>query len=284
MSGADMLATDHLPKVETITPQEAERLLEANEHNRNLRQAWVDSLAGMMSRGEWTLNGETIKLAEDGTLLDGQHRLAAVVAANVTLETVVVRGLPMAAQDTVDIGRGRRLADVLAIEGFVDAHALAAAVNFLHRYRTQRRLDTSRSTAPTPQQALALIEATPDLPESVRVARRVAKEIGGPLGIFAGLHSVFRDVDRTATDEFFESLETGLQLKRGDPVWHLRRHILRPRRDRHYAQTPYYMAALVVKAFNYRRAGRTVELLAFKSKERFPVVEANPRELVADVS
>jgi hypothetical protein len=269
----------YLPTIETITPEQAGRLLESNQHNRSLRQAWVDSLAAMMTRGEWVLDGATIKISEDGTLLDGQHRLAAIVASGVSLDMVVVRGLSIGAQDTVDVGRGRRLADVLAIEGHTDAHALGAAISFLHRYRTGQRMDTSRATAPTPQQALALIEETPELRESVRVARRLTKEIGGPIGVFAGLHHVFGKVDQGAADDFFAHLTSGLDLQRGDPVWHLRRHILRPRSDRTYAHTSYYVAGITIKAFNYRRAGRTIELLLFKSTEQFPAVEHGSKEL-----
>lgn len=275
----ECLGMKSLPSVETITPEQAGRLLESNRHNRNLRRAWVDSLAAMMSRGEWVFDGSTLKIAEDGTLLDGQHRLAAIVASGVSLEMVVVRGLSIEAQDTVDVGRGRRLADVLAIEGHTDAHALGAAISFLHRYRTGQRMDMSRATAPTPQQALALIEELPELRESVRVARRVTKEIRGPIGVFAGLHYIFSEVDQPATDDFYDRLATGWELKKGDPVWHLRRHILRPRSDRTYTHTAYYVAGITIKAFNYRRAGRTIELLQFKATEQFPTVQHPSEEL-----
>jgi hypothetical protein len=263
--------------IELIAPIEASRLLDANNHNRNLQQSLVDNLASRMTGGEWAMNGATIKVAVDGTLLDGQHRLAAVVASGIPLETVVVRGLPMGAQETLDIGRGRRLADVLAIEGHDDAHALAAAINVLHRYRTGQRLDGARNAAPSAQQALTLIDEAPELREGVRVARRVTKQIRGPLGVFAGLHAVFRAIDSEANDKFFAQLETGLELEKGDPVWHLREHVLRIRRDRHYAQTPYYVAALTIKAFNYRRAGRRIDLLSFKATERFPEAGGSSR-------
>ncbi len=266
------------PTIEKITPEMAERLLAANRRNRNLRKAWVEKLADMMSNREWAFTGETIKLTEDGTLLDGQHRLAAVVASGVAIQAVVVRGLPIEAQDTVDVGRGRRLADVLAIEGYTDANALAATINFYHRYRTRERepnppprLDNWRGSAPTPQQALALIDEVPQLRESVRRARRLTKEIGGPLGVFAALHSVFQEIDPSATARFFDELEIGAELQRGDPVLHLRNQIMRPRRDRHYAHTPYYAAAITIKAFNYRRADKKIDLLSFRANERFPM-------------
>ena len=75
-----------------------------NTHNRNLRQrqcsASCTSTRPDMEAGNWQWNGESIKFAEDGTLLDGQHRLAAIAESGVTLPVLVVRGLPNETQET----------------------------------------------------------------------------------------------------------------------------------------------------------------------------------------
>lgn len=248
-------------------------MLASNDHNRNLRMPRVRELSGAMQRGEWELNGETIKLADNGTLLDGQHRLEAVVHSGVAIQSLVVRGLPMDAQDTIDTGRRRRLADVLSMEGNKDAHALAAALNVLHRYRTRQRIDHARGTAPTPQQALDLLETCPQLRDSVVVARRVTRAIGGPIGVFAALHHECAAVDRPAATSFFDRLEDSVKLSRSDPVLHLRNYVVRPRKDRHFAHHPYTIAALTILAFNFRRQGCGVVKLAFDPQEGFPVLE-----------
>jgi hypothetical protein len=259
--------------VERISPRKARSLLASNSRNRNLRMPRVRELSGAMQRGEWELNGETIKIADDGMLLDGQHRLEAVLHSGVTIESVVVRGLPMVAQDTIDTGRRRRLADVLSLEGYADTNALAAALNVLHRYRNDQRIDYSRSMAPTAQQALTLLAANQGLIESVRVGRNVTKNIGGPIGVFAALHHEFGEVDRTAADEFFERLADGVKLSRSDPVLHLRNYVIRPRKDRTFAHQPFHIAALTIKAFNRRRAECGVAVLSFNLAEGFPVLE-----------
>jgi hypothetical protein len=256
--------------VERISPRKARLLLTQNGRNRNLRMARVRELSGAMKRGEWELNGETIKIAEGGMLLDGQHRLEAVLHSGVTIESVVVRGLPIVTQDTIDTGRRRRLSDVLTLEGYPDAIALAAALNVLHRYRNDQRIDYSRSTAPTAQQALALLAANEGLIESVRVARSVTGAIGGPIGVFAALHYEFGKIDRAATDEFFSRLQDGANLSRSDPALHLRNYVIRPRRDRTFAHHPFHVAALLIKAFNLRRAGCGIAVLSFNLAEGFP--------------
>lgn len=269
-----MAAEPSLPEVEKISPAKAKRMLGSNVHNRNLRPARVQVLAAAIQRGEWELNGETIKIAEDGTLLDGQHRLQAVVESGVSIRTVVVRGLPLEIQDTVDTGRRRRLADVLALEGHTDTHALAATLNVLHRYRTEHRLDANNQNAPTPQQALDLLADNPDVPKSVKVGRQVAKEIGGPIGVLAAFHQVFREVDLPAAESFFDRLEDGVELKATDPVLHLRRQIIRASVDRSYAARPPHIAALMIKAFNWRRSGKRIELLSYRKSEAFPVIDS----------
>jgi hypothetical protein len=270
------------PSIEHVSPKDARALLGANSRNRNLRDSRVAHLAAAIRRGEWELNGETIKVAEDGTLIDGQHRLQAVIAAGTGIDTVVVRGLSIAAQDTVDTGRRRRLADVLAIEGFKDSHALAAAVNVLYRHRNGSRIDYSHSNAPSTQQALELIAEVPEIERSVLRARRVTKKIGGPIGVYAALHCVFQTIDEELTEEFFEGLTDGADLNKGDPVLQLRDQLMRPRHDRNYANSPNHVAGLVIKAFNLKRSGRRVVLLAFRSTEAFPQIDTIALQGVLD--
>jgi hypothetical protein len=259
--------------VEHVTPGEATKLLAANDHNRNLRPSRVAQLAEAMRRGEWELNGETIKVAEDGTLLDGQHRLEAVVESGIGIDTLIMRNLPMRAQDTVDTGRRRRLADILKIEGYADSHALAAGVSILHRLRSGSRIDYSHGNAPSAQQALDLIDKEPQIIQSVVVARRVTKAVGGPIGIFSALHCVFLEIDPDPTEEFYARLVDGARLEPEDPTLHLRNQLARPRRDRSYSQSPNTIAALTIKAFNQRRKGREIELLTYRKGESFPTID-----------
>jgi hypothetical protein len=267
---------------EVITPPIARAILAANIRNRPLRPGRVTQLASAIKRGEWKLNGETLKLAVDGTLIDGQHRLSAVLEAEAPIETLVMRDLPIEAQDTVDTGRKRRLADILKIEGYSDSHALAAGINMLHRFRSGLRIDYSQSGAPSAPQAIELIQREPEIVRSVAVARTVAKQVPGPIGVFIALHCVFFKVDPGPTEDFYERLKDGAELRKGDPLLHLRNQLIRPRKDRGYAQAPATVMGMTIKAFNIRRAGREVELLTFRRNEQLPAVEPpqQPTELL----
>ena len=99
--------------VKLITPELAARLLEGNKNNRHLRESVVDAYAQDMLNGHWLLNNQGIGLGEDGSVIDGQHRLAAVVKSGCSVRMLVVGNLPvmggsngvkLRTVDTVDTG------------------------------------------------------------------------------------------------------------------------------------------------------------------------------------
>lgn len=79
--------------VEVINPEEAQAYLDNNAKHRPIKEKKVAEYMAEMQDGKWRLNGKTICFDSTGRLLNGQHRLSAVVRAGVSLTTVVVRGL-----------------------------------------------------------------------------------------------------------------------------------------------------------------------------------------------
>lgn len=99
--------------VETIGPHEAAIILAHNTGNRRVRKAVVDSMASDMVAGLWKLTHQGIAIAHDGRLLDGQHRLHAVIKSGARIATMVFRGCDPDAFDVMDRGIRRTLPDVL---------------------------------------------------------------------------------------------------------------------------------------------------------------------------
>lgn len=79
--------------VETITPEDAKKYLERNAKHRPIKEKKVAEYMAEMREGKWRLNGKTVCFDITGRLLNGQHRLSAVLRSGVPLTTVVVRGL-----------------------------------------------------------------------------------------------------------------------------------------------------------------------------------------------
>ena len=120
-------------KEEKISPSTATKYLKKNMVNRNLSDSRVNAYASDMRNGNWKLNAEGIKFNAKGELVDGQHRLNAVIKSGKTVAFLVVRGI----DDDVSIfdrGRNRSEFDSLQIEGMSKevANSQTVAIAKLH--------------------------------------------------------------------------------------------------------------------------------------------------------
>lgn len=102
-------------EIKLITPNLARRYLDMNVSNRPMRNAHIESLAGAIKRGEWKLSPQPISISTKGILLDGQHRLSAVVLSNKSVEMMVVTGVNDNTYDVIDTGVNRSYADVTGL-------------------------------------------------------------------------------------------------------------------------------------------------------------------------
>lgn len=120
----------------TITPQRAKELLVASAEFVQRRLKWkVDVYAADMAAGRWLDNGESLIFDQDGVLLNGQHRLHAIIKSGVTLRMKVTLGVPRAAAKTMDQGLSRTVGDALRMGGTKNASTLVAAARTLHEFR-----------------------------------------------------------------------------------------------------------------------------------------------------
>lgn len=104
--------------VETITPELAQIYLARNTKNyRRINQRTVEEYAKDMAAGRWAENGECIKFHADGRLLDGQHRLRAIIKAGCPIKMLVVHGIT-ADDSVIDVGRGRTARQIIEANGF----------------------------------------------------------------------------------------------------------------------------------------------------------------------
>lgn len=115
----------------TVTPQMAEEMLAKNVKNRSVSYGLVDAYARDMRNGDWQFTGEALKFSVDGHLIDGQHRLLACVKADVPFKTLVIYDLESRAQEVIDTGRGRTVADALHLAGYANASRTAGACRFM---------------------------------------------------------------------------------------------------------------------------------------------------------
>jgi hypothetical protein len=119
--------------VETITPELALALLERNKNNRTIVIERVHGYARDMRDGVWHVNNQGLGFGANGELYDGQHRLLAVVKANIAVPMIVVRDIGVQARGTIDMGRSRSVGDTLAmIDGEENGNRFAAWIRVIH--------------------------------------------------------------------------------------------------------------------------------------------------------
>jgi hypothetical protein len=215
-------------RLETITPEKAADWLSKNTNNRPLRQGDVNRLAAAILAGEWAINGESIKFNND-VLIDGQHRLAAVMKAGSPVKTYVVRGVTSTAYDTIDQGRSRSLADILAREGEKHYAALASAGRWLLAleekisYNTALYRNSNRGFH-------EYINGKPPLKASVQFISEIYHRFdfhGASVGMFSALHCVFKQRDAELASEFIQSVISGENITRNMPAYKLRSMLLK---------------------------------------------------------
>ena len=102
----------------TVTPDMAKNwLAKYNKRNRSVRDTAVENYAEDMKAGRWRFTHQGIAFYTDGCIADGQHRLMAVVKANVPVKFLVTNGLPVETGAILDQHARRQLHDAMVIGG-----------------------------------------------------------------------------------------------------------------------------------------------------------------------
>lgn len=95
-----------------VTPEIALKWLESNTRNRKLYQNVVERYAADMKAGRWLITGDAIQFDTGGAIINGQHRLWAVVESGTPAHLMVAFGLPPESVAVLDDHLKRNLADV----------------------------------------------------------------------------------------------------------------------------------------------------------------------------
>ena len=216
--------------IEKISPAKAREMLGMNHGNfRRPDHRRVNLYAQEMATGNWDCNGESIKM--NGTeLIDGQHRLRAIIKAGTTITTVVIRGLKSDGR-TIDRGRPRTVAQWLGHEGIKNRNAVASMARLCVGY--EKELWSTPRILPdavTDSEMFAFIEANePRMQDAIRIVNKsrslIAPAISGAVLFFGseGLEDIASNAD---VKWFFDSLTNGKMIDEDDAVYQLRKRLL----------------------------------------------------------
>lgn len=216
-------------EVKFISPDMAETILATTSFNRPVAASRVITLANAMRLGKWQLNGEPIIISETGKLLDGQHRLYAIMEAKKAVQLVIVTGAPDSAFETIDTGRIRSGGDILAMRGHKHSTTLSAASSIIWRLYHKAALN---ETCP-PIFQLAVVERYHSLEKWAPFVQ--ATKACLPRGVFLGALGYLEDVAQAPlfAERFFGGVTKGANLDSDDPILAMRNRMLNMRAEGH---------------------------------------------------
>ena len=260
---------------ELITPDIAREYLKANKINRPLNSATVLYYATLMRQGKWMMNGEAICFLKDGALGNGQHRLAAVIKADVPVRFLVVRGCDDRSFVTYDSGKNRSTSDVLALAGIPNSHSVGGIIS---RYFTLRAgtygLARSNSSAKelkkSKQDFIDEYNSSPDLyMESLVYARKhVTRRMPILKGAEVGALYVFLIKERLHTTAVVKRFIDGLfdLTDSTEPLRLLRERLISDKMSKTSMKSE-YKYNLIAKAWNAYIANKPMKQLRWMPSE-----------------
>lgn len=246
-------------EVTAITPSDATNWLRANTKNRPVRKRHVEFLANEIKNGNWQVNGQAIIIADNEQVLDGQHRLLAIIDAGIPIKSMVVYGIPEAAFATIDTGAVRTSADALCLH-FQDypqhvVKAVATAVPWVKQLERGSMHKGAKKISNTEvityaRDHLTMFERAITLLHYPKDNRPMS------VGLGTALYEYVARKDEERADKFFESLYTGENLERDDVEYVLRAAFAKDSQRITSKLPAHVKMRMAIKAWNWRRRGQ----------------------------
>ena len=155
-------------QVMNMTPEKAKQILMTkNPNNRHLRASNLKRLTTAIENGDWRVTNQGIAFDDQGNLIDGQHRLAAILQTGKTVPILVGSNMDPRIFDCVDTGAGRTAGDAIDIAGSTHGKTIAAALKIYYLYNKWPRRAWSSTVSPTSAQILQIYETKKDVVEAL---------------------------------------------------------------------------------------------------------------------
>ena len=162
-------------EVVTMTPQWASQLLgQTKQKNRKFKRRHLERLTNTIQSGNWYITAQGIALDNQNNILDGQHRLAAIVRAEKPIQIMLGRNLDPAIFNVVDTGATRTAGDALDILGSAKGKTVAAALKNYQLYYQYPKVKWSGNHTPAHTEVTKLYDLHKDYVENMieEIARR----------------------------------------------------------------------------------------------------------------
>jgi hypothetical protein len=245
-----------------VTPEEARELLKNNPRNRSMYLKNVTKYAFDMGRGAWRLNtAEPIKIAENGRLIDGQHRLAAIVEAGVPVDMLFAYNVPEDVMDIIDTGMKRTNSDMFQIRGVDSAPLVSSSIRKFLVYSTTKNTNPNSINVPYDIIWNEYEKNTEKWNEIIREIKGLTKNFKFvEPSVLTAWYAICKGISPVDSRIFFDKLVTGIGLTEKDPILVLRNLMITGKYKELNGKLKY---AFFIKTWNYFRDKKAISVLRF---------------------
>lgn len=251
------------PEVVRVTPEMAADWLENRnlESNRRLSEQIALKYASEITDGRWMVTHQGIAFDREGFLIDGQHRLRAIVLADQAVELFVVPNCDAKTFAVLDSGFKRTAAHLVHAP---HAQVIASAARYLYVVADDRRrlaggVYTNKATT---FETLEVVDAWPELVALAPVARSCyqTSKIAAATHL-AVLAQAARSHHAGRIEDWAEGIRSGLFATSTDPRLALRNRWVREARFLNSGNGRTVAYRLIVRAWNAYVEGRQITKL-----------------------
>tara|TARA_R110002096_G_scaffold75451_1_gene178225 strand:- start:389 stop:1399 length:1011 start_codon:yes stop_codon:yes gene_type:complete len=200
--GAPVKLTAH---IESIGPDKAEEMLDNMYGNqRRINKSVVSKIATAMYQGEYIdAIANPIFISNTGKLLDGQHRLQAIVDCGRVINFLVVRGLPEKCFVYFDQNRPRAAKDALKARDVKNPLKVAAVAKLIFQ------LIEGRTIVPRNEVIDRLVMDYPELEQTTRRAEEMSERSHIMTSTGSVAQFLFNKIDPVSSSAFFDMIQFG---------------------------------------------------------------------------
>ncbi len=276
---AGMESLPFVPTVVKVTPEIAtdwldNRNLSENRpfNNRSVSTHIVDKYAEIMADGRWMLTHQGIAFDREGWLVDGQHRLKAVIVSGVAVELLVTPDCDPGTFAVLDTGFSRQASQLIPVNGGVISPAARIVGTVTGAWPMRSITAGIYDTQATNDQILMIVDQWPELELLARSVSTCYQKtrINKPAHL-AILAQAARNGHQEKFPGWFKALETGEDLAAQDPRLHLRNRFLRESRELNSGVGRGTTYRLIVRAWNAHVRSKPVGVL--RAREDLPPPE-----------
>lgn len=256
-----------------ISPSIAREFLSISDRNRDIKEWHVNNFYTDMINGKWIENtGETIKISKSGKLIDGQHRLIALIKADKTYNFLVAYEIDDDAFDIIDSGVRRTIKDVFTMDGVVNSGAIITTIRSVYYLeKKQYAFVGSSDNNLSARDVLKLYKIHPESYHESALFGASIYKLSQKLvhaRIACSFHYLCKTNYKYEIEAFLTQLASGLNiLDNNSPIHHMRNRLVNDLKDKSRKLNSKLLTCLYIKSWNAYITGKNIKLLKYNPNE-----------------